>query len=816
MLYGGTKEEMERLIKDANKLAKAQGKAGELTIDSYADVVEAIHLVQEEMGITGTTAKEAEDTIQGSLASMKSAWKNVLVAMADSNADFEGSVEEFVDTVEIAADNLLPVVKNALNGITKLVDTLLPQILSAIPGFVADLLPTLTTTVTNLLTNLGAMLPDLIVATFSNIPNLIMGIFDGLDGFFSGLMESIFGKTDMATDRLVDLRKQAEELNTSIAAASEASYDAMLESTAEIDAAWEKWNQLNQVVGKNGEIATEDQSKVQIWLDTLNEVFGLNLTITNGVIEGWGNATASMAEYYERSRAEAILASQEEEYQERLKATAETVELLEESMAARNQAEMEFIEAVGGKGSDVYQKYTENLQAGMSAAQAASDAIENSRSTMGAGSSALLTYADALEQADMALMEQYTVWEQNNAWLEEYEAQKAALLDGDYEKVKFVNESTLLSLQTTNLETKAANDAALLELQSNYNAKLQMQSEFGVTANATELEQYEQSIALRTQYNTTYTALVQSGFSAADAETLAGYGMMFTTMTNANVQFGVNAEGNINAYVDGIKALSNVPVDEMETIMNNIVTEMHRKGETTIEGEDFIQGLIDGMLSKEDDVIAAADDNSAWAQDALHKGLGNGSPSEDAKQEGRWYMEGFVIGMEDKRQSIWDKAWGLAKHALNSLSNALDEHSPSKEAAYRGEMLGEGLALGIEDGSDPVMDATYSLVDDINGALDDINSDIELNGSYNVDGSYTSYDQASALVSGARAITSASSNSGMDEKLENIITLLNAFLPQLLAKEGVIKTADGATFATWATPYMDKSLAQYSNRKARA
>lgn len=87
--YGGTKSEMERLIADANKLAKEQGKAGDMTINSYADIVEAIHLVQDSMGITGTTAKEASTTIQGSVNSMKSAWDNLLVGVADDNADFQ-------------------------------------------------------------------------------------------------------------------------------------------------------------------------------------------------------------------------------------------------------------------------------------------------------------------------------------------------------------------------------------------------------------------------------------------------------------------------------------------------------------------------------------------------------------------------------------------------------------------------------------------------------------------------------------------------------------------------------------------------------
>lgn len=75
--YGGTKEEMQRLLKDAEKLSGVK-----YDLSSYADIVDAIHVVQTEMGITGTTAREASTTIQGSVASMKGAWQNLVTAIA--------------------------------------------------------------------------------------------------------------------------------------------------------------------------------------------------------------------------------------------------------------------------------------------------------------------------------------------------------------------------------------------------------------------------------------------------------------------------------------------------------------------------------------------------------------------------------------------------------------------------------------------------------------------------------------------------------------------------------------------------------------
>lgn len=115
--YGGTKAEMERLLEDAAKIKAANGEMVTYSIDSFADMVDAIHVVQTEMGITGTTAKEAESTIEGSIASMKSAWANLATGMADDTADMGQLTQDFVDSVNIAAGNIIPRIKDIAIGV---------------------------------------------------------------------------------------------------------------------------------------------------------------------------------------------------------------------------------------------------------------------------------------------------------------------------------------------------------------------------------------------------------------------------------------------------------------------------------------------------------------------------------------------------------------------------------------------------------------------------------------------------------------------------------------------------------------------------
>ena len=106
--YGGTKSELERLLSDAEKFSAAQGKVRDFSVDSYSDIVEAIHIVQDEMGITGTTAEEAATTIEGSVNMAKAAWDNWLAGLGNEDADMEGLTDQLVQSVVIAGKNIIP------------------------------------------------------------------------------------------------------------------------------------------------------------------------------------------------------------------------------------------------------------------------------------------------------------------------------------------------------------------------------------------------------------------------------------------------------------------------------------------------------------------------------------------------------------------------------------------------------------------------------------------------------------------------------------------------------------------------------------
>ena len=180
--YSGTKEEMARLITDASKMTDVQKELGITVAEgdmSFANIANAISVVQKNMGLMGTTASEASGTISGSTGSMKSAWQNLVTGIADDNADFEKLVDNLVESI-VGKDgeggfinNMLPRIQKALDGIVKMVvsltDTLLPQIV--VIG---------TDLITNLVSSISENLPALLASAETILNTLINGVMTAL------------------------------------------------------------------------------------------------------------------------------------------------------------------------------------------------------------------------------------------------------------------------------------------------------------------------------------------------------------------------------------------------------------------------------------------------------------------------------------------------------------------------------------------------------------------------------------------------------------------------------------------------------------
>lgn len=175
--YGGTQEEMIRLINDSGILNETISSLDNVSFDQ---IIEAIHVVQTEMGITGTTAAEAASTIQGSVSSAKSAWKNLITGIADENADLDTLIGNFVTSVETAAGNIIPRITQILSGMGTAIEQLAPILATEIPALLSSVLPSIMSAgaqlLVGLITGLISALPQLAAA----VPEIVMAIYNSL------------------------------------------------------------------------------------------------------------------------------------------------------------------------------------------------------------------------------------------------------------------------------------------------------------------------------------------------------------------------------------------------------------------------------------------------------------------------------------------------------------------------------------------------------------------------------------------------------------------------------------------------------------
>lgn len=174
--YGGTKEEMDRLLRDAEQM---EGLIeGSLSVDNFSDVVYAINIIQENMGIAGATAEEAGSTISGSMASVKSAMQNLITGLANPDADLGLLIQNVVATGSAALDNLIPTIVNALTGIANALPMIVPIITEKLPMLIQQILPPIIQAITTLTQALVQALPQILSILIEVLPTLFPVIID--------------------------------------------------------------------------------------------------------------------------------------------------------------------------------------------------------------------------------------------------------------------------------------------------------------------------------------------------------------------------------------------------------------------------------------------------------------------------------------------------------------------------------------------------------------------------------------------------------------------------------------------------------------
>lgn len=205
--YGGTKGEMERLIQDASKLKDVQKELG-ITVDSnsmsFGNIVNAISVVQKNMGIMGTTSEEAKKTIEGSVKAMKASFENLTTGLTDDKADLPKLIENFTNSITVVWDNIEPRVGQLFDGISKLVTTMFPKVFKTASEIINKTAPTLIEQGTSLLSEVISVATETFPSLLMSVSKIIIKSTPNLIDAFGKLMSTLSNTIIQEAPSLID------------------------------------------------------------------------------------------------------------------------------------------------------------------------------------------------------------------------------------------------------------------------------------------------------------------------------------------------------------------------------------------------------------------------------------------------------------------------------------------------------------------------------------------------------------------------------------------------------------------------------------
>lgn len=287
--YGGTKEEMQRLLDDASKLSGI-----EYDISSFGDIVDAIHVIQTEMGITGTTSKEASTTIQGSISAMKGAWSNFITGMSDESQDFDSLVNNVIDSILTVGSNLVPRIAETLPRLIEGLSQLVQKIVPYIPQMLKTLVPAIVDGAKQLLNDVTGQLPDLLETIFPGFggelgENIVKFInsFKSIFSKIAPMLQNFAKKILPVISKLLDkLLPAFENIVTNLLPPMERILDIILPLLLDIvDAVLPAIEKLLPLIADALVMLLEPLAEmIEAWLPVLNSILSILIPLLEGVL----------------------------------------------------------------------------------------------------------------------------------------------------------------------------------------------------------------------------------------------------------------------------------------------------------------------------------------------------------------------------------------------------------------------------------------------------------------------------------------------------------------------------------------------------
>lgn len=761
--YGGTKTEMERLIEDANRVKAANGEMADLSIDSFADIVEAIHIMQGEMEISGTTAEEASTTISGSISSMKAAWENLLTGLASGDQDVSGLMSNLFETIFGVEDvtgervggvlnNILPKVSNVLSALSTEVRAYLPEIIGYIPKILEEVLPDLIKNAAALVTAFVEALPDILDVFVQQIPLFMESIGDALLQGMKSLTENLPAIADSLSGALSSvLTYVSEHADELIGAAADFFSTLLTEGIGILAENTDELVKAFMAVIKALIKAAFEHPELVAAIIGMKAITSLGGTIVGAL----GDALTKKKKELGNALKGLIKGAFEDGTAEE---TAET--------AATNSAPS-IIKKIGGW-----------LTGGSSAGFAVGTGLATLGVTaVGAG---IMLGSQELEKA---IRHNSDAWKAEQEILDEIYASDNFVGDAHAELTRIIGEQGLEILNNGGSWVQVAESMGyvgmgaqgvstdlremLSPLYQDYLATKDltgslddfsegMEETAGKTSKSSEeiknamLSEFNKAAMEATKVGTTMSSNV-SGSMLAGKPTAVQNASNFINATMSAMKIAVDAgKPSVTGAVDQVEA-------GMESSINPVKGAMTTAGDTSAKNLDSSFGAwsytVERTVTKTYNLFknilghALPNDMTVWGSQAgsqFLSGMQSGSSGigsavnnlssritnafgglEDSTYWSGYYAgQGLYNGLAAWGSSLQELARRIANSVTSTLRNVLQIRSPSRVMREIGEYTGEGLALGIEDSSGDAVNAAKAMATGVVSAAGSVTAGI--------------------------------------------------------------------------------------------
>lgn len=487
----------------------------------------------------------------------------------------------------------------------------------------------------------------ILVAAFSAINAAIFACKNYLD--------SLDFTTVNLNGSLGELRDTVKESVSAWDELSEAQAEIVEKTNKEMDGYESLVNELNNIVDENGKVQKGYEQRAEFIANTLADAFGIEIRMQNGVIQGYGKLMDSIDELIKKKRAEAIMEGQEGKYKEAIQNRTKAVEDMTAAYDAWQQKEAEM--------KDLEAKLHDTIENGSVIEKvAAQQRIDAKRREV--------TEVQKIYNNAQGIVFDYT------QAITLYENNMAEMSAKNYDKIKETLDGVVAKREQTKELEGEIYDQSLVDEQ-NYLAELiRMNDAAGNDLYAKQIAQTERTIAQKQKENAKYSKEAQKGLDEVNIIWRNGLDQTMSTITGASWKFEKGADGNIQAYINGVKTGEPKSKAEMAKLIDGVIKEiLNKKGASTQAGVNLINGVNSGIVNQnaQSSVFRSIAYFGNTLLTRLKNSLQERSPSRATRQMGIYLLQGLGIGMKTEEDEVLEQTKTFGQSIIDTLNGALEE-----------------------------------------------------------------------------------------------------------------------------------------------